>query len=310
MVIRRILGWLLVVLLIGVPTGYFAIGAAASYRVDDSLHIDDMPHEGTDGSDAPTISHVAHTLEALATRELDTNGWQPNNPWFYPTLLTDDGKNFQLGVLHGLRRVLFEYANRAVRQRLNGAPDPDLQAAIGYFQYPPNIWFLDATQGFSSSSESQYRAGRDSLRAYNTKFDGGKNFQELRADNLKRLIETIALDMDVHLAAIQSHASQGYGIFNAKSDDLFYQTKGAVYTYALIIPAIHADFKRIVADKRLTDLWAQLETSLNRAATFKPWVIVTAAPDSPFLTNHLLLQGYFMSQCTDALRRIDEALRN
>ncbi len=222
--------------------------------------------------------------------------------------MTDDGKNFQLGVLHGLRRSLLEYATRTMRLRQDGSIDPNLQAALNQLQYPPNVWILDPSQGFGTSSKGQYRGALKSLRAFEEKAQSDK-FAELRADQLMRFVDALNVDLTSHILTLQEYAETRNSLFDGGVDDLFYQTKGAGFVYAAIAPAIRHDFEPVIAQKHLGDLWRQLETNLRLLATFNPTVVLSGKPDGLIVPNHLIAQGFYASRCAHILMQIEEILR-
>jgi hypothetical protein len=299
--LRTWLGRAIVALILAVPIAYFAIGAIATYRVDDDLAtVVPGPVE------RPV--QIARTFEMILAREIEHNDWQPNNPWFYPTALTDDGRNFQLGVLHGLRRGLLEYATRTMRLRQDGSIDPNLQRALNLLQYPPNVWVLDLSQGFGASSRSQYGAALVALRAFESQADNTR-YADLRADQLQRFIDAINIDLTSHMLALQDYSSNRNSLFDSSVDDLFYQTKGAAFVYAALAPAIRHDFEPIIAQKHLGDLWKQLETSLRRFAEFKPTLVFSGKPDGLIVPNHLMAQGFYAGRSVQILMQIEEILK-
>jgi hypothetical protein len=280
---------------------YFAIGAVASYRVDDDLaSVTPPPIE------KPV--QIARTFEKILTREIEHYNWQPDNPWFYPTALTDDGKNFQLGVLHGLRRAMLEYATRTIRLRQDGAIDPNLQTALNQLQYPPSVWVLDLRQGFGASSKSQYRAALGALRKFETDAQIDK-YTDLRADQLQRFVDALIVDLTSHILALQDFSASRNSIFDSTVDDLFYQTKGTAFVYAALAPAIRHDFEPVIAQKHLGDLWSQLETNLRRVAEFKPTIVFSGKPDGLIVPNHLIAQGFYAARSVQILMQIEEILK-
>ncbi len=293
--------WGLVVLVILLPVAYFGIGAIATYRVDDDL---------TNVVAAPTDKpiQIASTFEKILAREIEQNNWRPSNPWFYPTAWSDNGKNFQLGVLNGLRRAVLEYASRTIRLRQDGSLDANLQSAMNQLQYPPGVWVLDLSQGFGASSPSQYRAALQSLRAFENKAQGDL-YAELRADQLLRFVDAINVDLNAHVVSLQDYALNKAGLFDMQADDLFYQTKGAGFVYAALGPAIRHDFAPIFEQKHLNDLWNQLQANLRLLAGFRPVIVMTGAPDSVIFPNHLLTQAFYAARCSQILMQIEEILR-
>jgi hypothetical protein len=293
--------WAAAAAVVGVA-GYFLLGAAMTSAIDDDLSAVAAP------PDARPI-HIARTLENILTREIEHKVWRPSAPWFYPTALTDDGKNFQLGVLHGLRRSLQEYATRTIRLRRDASIDGNLQQALNQIQYPPGVWMLDLSQGFGASSQSQYVGALEALRAFETEAASGVEVAELRADQLLRFVDAINVDLNAHVLALQDYALNKAGLIDTKGDDLFYQTKGAGFVYAALAPAIRRDFAPVFEHKRLDDLWRQFETNLDHLARLAPLAVVTARDDSLLFPNHLLVQGFYASRCAEILTRIEDILK-
>jgi hypothetical protein len=291
----------LVALVVALPIVYFGIGALATYRVDDNL-------ASVTAAETDKPIQIARTFEKILSREIEDKNWRPANPWFYPTALTDDVKNFQLGVLNGLRRTMLEYSSRTIKLRQDGSVDPDLWKAMNQLQYPPNVWILDLSQGFGASSRSQYAAALASLRAFETKADADR-YAELRADQLLRFVDALNVDLNSHILALQEYAEKRNSLFDSRVDDLFYQTKGAGFVYAALMPAIRHDFQPVFAQKHLNDLWSQLEMNLRKLATFKPAIVFSGRADGLIVPNHLLAQGFYAGRAAQILLQIEEILR-
>ena len=302
--LRRILSWrgVLATVALALVAAYFVVGAIFAGPLDD-----DLAAVAPSPTDKPI--QIARTLDKILTREVEHRIWRPSAPWFYPTALTDDAENFQLGVLQGVRRSLLEYATRTMRLRRDLSLDPNLQRALNQLQYPPGVWVLDVTQGFGASSTSQYSEALDALRAFERQAQSGEDYAELRADQLLRLIDAINTDLNAHVLASQDFALNKASLLDTKADNLFYQTKGAGFVYAALAPAIRNDFAPVFAQKRLDDLWSQFEDNLNRLARLKPLAVVTARDDSVLFPNHLLAQGFYASRCAEILTRIEDILR-
>ncbi len=281
---------------------YFVIGAAPDFRVSGDI-------ASVIPADAGKPIQIARTLENLLSREIEETMWRPNKPWFYPTAFADNKTNFQLGVLQGMRRSLLEYTSRTIRARRDGAVDPDLQAALNLLQYPPDVWLLDVTQGFGASSESQYRAALDALRAFEKKAQDDGQYAELRADHLLRFVDAINVDLMAHVLTLQDFALTKAWVVDTRADDIFYQTKGAGFVYAALAQAVKHDFAEVLAQKHLGDLWGRFETNLNRLVMLSPLTVVTAADDSVLLPNHLLVQAFYASRCAEILTLIEASLR-
>ena len=98
------------------------------------------------------------------------------------------------------------------------------------------------------------------------------------------------------------------GLFDFQADDLFYNIKGRLYAYFLILEALQRDFETVISEKQLTAAWAQLLASLEAGAKLDPWVVVNGAPDSQFLPSHLASQGFYLLRSRAQLKEISNIL--
>jgi hypothetical protein len=269
-------------------TGYFAAGAALRHHVDD--HPAFVPAAAT-----PNGSQAIDIAAALLTREVDVNGWQPNNPWFYPTALIDNGANFQSGIIFAVGRFALEYADHVGRSYGSAANDLDLRRAASLLQYPGTVWLfqLDGLPAPTTPSEDQYRAGRDALLAYNTRLAAGQAGMDVRAEALIAVLTQVARDVASLTATAQVHMARNHAVINAEADNLYYQAKGAMYAYSLLLPALGKDFEKVLRNHNLTALWDTCMATFRRAAALRPPMILDGSVDGPLFANHLAGQGFY-----------------
>ena len=280
--------------------GWFSLGAVLRYKIDDDTAF--APPVRT-----PRASLAVDAAAALITREVDRYGWQPNDPWFYPTALLDNPAHFQTGLLWAISRFTFELTDRLGRLGTAARLDDDLQRANGLLQYPGDVWVLDLRAVAPAPSEGQYRAGRDALLAYNHRLAEGQAVFSARADNLAAVLDRVYRDLGAESASIQSHLSTpSRFVVNRGADDLFYQVKGAVYAYAQLVNALGTDFDAMIKGQQLEALWERAAQALNEAASLHPFVVLDAAPDGTVLASHLTSQGYAI---LNAQARIQDLLR-
>ena len=105
--------------------------------------------------------------------------------------------NFQIGIIAALGRFAVEMTDQIGRTRGSSQADPDLDKAAGLLKYAPTVWIFDLSTSWAptASSESQYRAARRALLAYNDKLAADKAVFERRADNLLATLDRFAADI-------------------------------------------------------------------------------------------------------------------
>lgn len=281
---------------------WFVGGGVLRHRVDDTLAFT-PPVRTAKGS--MTVDVAA----GLITREIDQHGWQPNDPWFYPTALTDNAANFQSGIMWAVSRMTAELTDHVGRLGSVGRIDDDLQRATGLLQYPGDVWVLDLRSLLPAPSEAQYRSGRDALLDYNKRLDQGRAVFEARADNLSALLARIARDLGAESESIEKRLAQSNFVISRSADDLFYQAKGAVYAYAVLFKALEADFGQVIKDTRVQTLWAAASQALDDAASLRPVVVLDGPADGSLFANHLAVEGYYILRAKARLQDLVRALQ-
>ena len=296
---RIVIGFVLAVLLLYYPVGMIWIS-----KVDDNPNFDPGPVE--DGA-----SYAVATAAGLIDREVDQNGWPANDPFFYPGTALDNMPNFQRGIIAALGRFAVDMTDQIGRTRGSSQADPDLDKAAGLLKYSPTVWIFDPSTSWAptASSESQYRAARRALLAYNEKLVSHQAVFERRADNLLSTLDRFAADVGSASAILDQQIRDHSGDFvDFRADDVFYNAKGKIYAYAMLFRALGKDFAKVIADKDLKAAWDQTAASLIEGATLKPLVIINGRPDGLFLPNHLAVEGFYLLRARTQLREITNIL--
>jgi hypothetical protein len=283
---------------------YYPVGMIVVNKIDD------------DPAFAPAAvpangSRAVALAAALIDREVNKNGWTANDPFFLPGALLDNMPNYQQGIIAALARFAFELTDQIGRTRGSSQADPDLQEAAGQLQLPGNKWVWDPSTslGLTATSEQQYRKAMRALLHYNQRLAAGQATFERRADNLLATLDRIAADLGSASAALEERIEQHSGDFiDWKADDLFYNTKGRLYAYALLLRELGADFDKVLADKELKAVWQQTVDSMLAAARLQPWWVVNGRPDSQFFPSHLASQGFFLLRARTQLREVTNIL--
>ena len=159
-----------------------------------------------------------------------------------------------------------------------------------------------------ASAESQYRKARRSLLSYNERLARGDATFEKRGDNLMATLDRIALDLGSS-SAVLADQIDGSGYFiDTEADDTFYNVKGQVYAYYVLLTALGKDFEKLIAERELNSAWLQMLDSMRKAALLQPAFIVNGSPDSQIMPSHLAAQGFDLLRARTQMREITNIL--
>ena len=249
-------------------------------------------------------------MAALIDREVNQNSWTANDPFFVPSVWLDNMPNYQQGIMSALARFGFELQDQLGRTRGSSQVDPDLQIVSGLLQYPGDTWYMDLSSSLMpvASAESQYRKARRSLLNYNVRLAKGEATFERRGDNLMATLDRIALDLGSSSAVLAKQVNKASYIIDSEADDTFYNVKGKIYAYYLLLTALGTDFEKLITERELNSAWAQMLGSMRKAAMLHPTFVVNGAPDSQLLPSHLAAQGFYLLRARTQLREITNIL--
>jgi hypothetical protein len=276
-------------------------------------HVDDNPDFAPSGENAapPNGSLAVAVMAGLIDREVNENSWTANDPFFQPGALLDNMPNFQAGIMSALARFSFEMTDQVGRTRGSSEADPDLQKAAGLLQYPGDVWLWNPTVSLAprASSESQYREARKALLRYNARLGKGNATYERRADNLMATIERISSDLGSQSAILDAEVREHSSDWiDTNADNVFYNTKGKLYGYYLILKALGEDFAPVIKERGLTKSWAQMLDTFREGAELSPIVVVNGPPDAMFQPSHLAAQGFYLLRARTQAREVSNVL--
>ena len=210
-----------------------------------------------------------------------------------------------------MARFAFELVDQIGRTRGSSKTDEDLQKVAGELQYSGTVWVFDLSTSIAptTTSEARYRSARRHLLSYNQRLADGDAVFERRTDNLLATLDRIALDLGASSAAIDKrvvgHSRQ---LLDFEADDVFYNVKGQLYGYYLVLRELGLDFEKVIADKELASAYAKMLESMRVAALIDPLVVVNGDPSGQFLPSHLSAQGFFLLRARTKLREITNIL--
>jgi len=284
---------------------YYPVGMIMIHQINDDISYSPAESELPKGG-----SYAVAATAGLIAREVEIARWTANDPWFMPAAALDNMPNFQQGIVSALARFAFELTDQIGRTRGSSQTDPDLQEAAGLLQYSGTKWVFDFSTSLAptATSEAQYLKAQRSLSAYNKRLSEGNAVFDRRADNLMATLDRMALDLGSSSAALDNHIEQHGGIFDFQADDLYYNVKGQLYGYTILLREIGRDFENVIAERELTKSWKLMMKSFEHAATLDPPVIVNGSPDSQFAPSHLAAQGFYLLRGRTQLREITNIL--
>lgn len=282
---------------------YILIGMPVVHRVDDNLNLPTVTSAGA----SRAVTDIAY----LVRRETTDHGWTPNDPVFQPGWWLDNTPNYQKGMMGALSRFTFELRDQIGRTRGSSAVDADLEQAAGNLAKEPDRWVIDFSTSIlpTTPSDAYFRQAVKQLEAYNARLASGNAVFERRADNLLATLDRIALDLGASSAALETYIGENSGgvLPDFGADDLFYQVKGQVYAYTVILEALRQDFAKVIEDRELSALYGELLKSLRSAATLEPLIVANGAIDG-VLANHLSMQGFYLLRARTQLREVSNIL--
>ncbi|WP_321393344.1 DUF2333 family protein [Emcibacter sp.] len=285
---------------------YFTLGAMLIHTVGDDPEFEPDSYVRKGSS-----SYAVAMASALVDREVNKHAWISNDPFFYPSAFLDNMAHFQQGIVAAVARFSYDLKDQLGRTRGSSMEDPDLKNATSALQYAGDQWVWEPSISLLpvSSSEAQYRAGLNKLRAYNKRLADGAAVFERRGDNLLATLDRFSLDVGASSASIDRHIREGIGcMFDMEADDVFYNVKGQAYAYYMILKGLRQDFDQIVSDRELSTTWDEMEKSLAAIIALDPLVVSNCSPDSMFLPNHLAAQGFYLLRARTQLKELANIL--
>ena len=202
-------------------------------------------------------------------------GWRPNDI----INLTDNTKNYQLGVLEVTRRTTVHLAERISRTGSAEAFNPHLQKAMNWFM-------VKADQYWFPAPETKYKESLKELEVYKKELIDGTATLYTRTDNLIPLLmayENLLGSCDENLVKHKEKDGSKVSLF--KADNYYYYAKGVASAIAVILEAIHHDFAKTLESRNGSELLHHAAASCNAAAALNPLFITDSDLDGLF-ANH------------------------
>lgn len=208
----------------------------------------------------------------------------------------DNKASFQRGVNQVLRRTSTELVDTLGRVRGTSQIDSSLQNARGNLQFDESTWYFGLSPfGPKTPTPGFYRAAMRDLRSFNERLQKCEAVFDARADNLLQFIDRIANDLG-GTSAILRDRSETYnsGWFDTRADDRFWFAYGQLYGYYGILSAARADFRDVVAQRGLDQLWSMLEEQFRAALKIQPFIVSNGSEAGWLMPAHLATMGFYI----------------
>lgn len=208
----------------------------------------------------------------------------------------DNKASFQRGVNQAIRRTTVEFVDTLGRVRGTSQVDGDLQDARGAMQFDESTWYFGVNPfGPKTPTPSFYRSAVDDLHTFNDRLGACTAIYDARADNLIQFLDRIASDVG-STSAILRDRSENYnaGWFDTRADDRFWFAYGQLYGYYGILQATRQDFRDVVAQRNLGQLWEEMDGQLSAALKIQPLIISNGNESGWIMPTHLATMGFYV----------------
>jgi hypothetical protein len=259
------------------------------------------------GAQAQTCRHslIVDATADLVDFNVNQNAWISSMilyklglfgiPW-ERTPFFDNKAAFQRGINQAVRRTAIELVDTLGRVRGTSGIDPDLQKARGNLQFDEETWYFALSPfGPKTPMPSFYRSAVGDLRAFNARLEKCEAVFDARGDNLLVFIDRIANDIGATSAILRDRSEKyNSGWFDPRADDRFWFAYGQLYGYYGILTAAHADFRDVIAQRGLTQLWTELEDQLRSSLRIQPMIISNGDESGWLMPAHLATLGFYL----------------
>lgn len=282
---------------------YYPVGMVLNDHVEDDLTLAPPPR-----FDIPGGSKAVAIVATVVARDADH--WLPNAPFWHPATALDNAPNFQLGTMYAVSRFVIELGDVLARVRGTSAIDTNLNKAVGLLKYDGTTWYWGQGNFIPKpTAESQYLEAVKFLEAYNRDVAANVSTYDRRADNLIAFLDRVTADLGSASAELDIRARAGGGYFDFQADDVFFNTKGKLYGYYIILNALGEDFAAVITDKQAGEVLANMLTSLRTGASMDPLVVVNGDPDSLTMPSHLRAIGFPLLRARIQMRELADILQ-
>ena len=249
-----------------------------------------------------------HTLTQIGSTLLTKNGGYLSNDVTLPSIAMDNMQNWEFGALVMLRDAATALRNNFARSQSQSKENRDLSRAEPFFYFNNDSWIIPPTEG-------EYQKGIDHLFLYMNDIQNRNDTARFyaRADNLHQYLQIVekrlgSLGNRLSASSIQQHQfahEDAARDFIASTpwlevDDVFYESRGAMWALLHIFRAIKVEFATVLRGKAATatveNIISQLEDS--QGTTLSPMVL--NGDGFGVLSNYSLTMANFITRANAA----------
>ena len=134
----------------------------------------------------------------------------------------------------------------------------------------------------------------------------------MRTNSLGATLDRIALDLGAQSALVDQHLREtGLWPINFDADRLFYQIKGRMYAYHMLLQELGLDFDPVIRPKNnVQNVWGQLMDTFEEAGEMRPLFVIDGPPRATLFASHLAFQGFYLNRLVLQLKEMSQVLRN
>ena len=281
----------------------------------------------TNGDQTVVGYATTDTLIRVAETLLEKPGGLISNDVTPPGIFMDNMPNWEKGVLQQVRDLARVMRNDHSRSQSQSSEDPDLAAAEGAFFVDLNSWIMPRP-------ESEYRDAIEGFRSYRDRLAGGSDQEAqffARADNLRKYLEEVekrlgsltrrlgdsvtstVINTDLagdSAAEANTTLSDNVAVRTSwfKTDDVFFEARGASWAILHFLRAVEIDFAQVLADKNarasVRQIIRELEASLQPLRS----PMVLNGGGFGLFANHSLVMANYLARANAAVINLRELL--
>ena len=278
---------------------YYPLGAYLSEHIEADTQIE---IKKTDQNESDLISAMVYIIN----KETNEHMWTPNLPIIFPGYILDNMPEFQTGEIKAAANLSRIFA--AVMGKYMPEDMKNLNEAAEYLAYSPTVWFFSDKAGkiFAPSSSTQYKKAKKELLFLNNELKENKTAFIYSADDLQKIMNYVQKDLEKTSETIKQYIRENSDKFaDFKADNLFYNTKGRLYAYYILLKALGEDYKTVVVDTQIYPAWSEMLKCLEDGISLSPWMIKNSDVNSSFSPNHLAYLNMYILCATGKISSFD-----
>ncbi len=261
-----------------------------------------------------TAAMQIHLIDFMVNR----NAWAPAHPLykagffglvaFESTPWFDDKAAEQLGMLDIVRRLGIEMTDSLGRIRGTSLENERLAAAQSSLRIDETAWYLNnpfrqEVNTVSPSAAASYQKAIPLYERYNADLAACDAVFDARADNLRGTLSRFTATLGATTSELEARSKawaydaekdrvvpaegNDYGWFDFRADNLFHRARGKMYALHGVLKGMREDFRHVLVDKNVEDVWDKMESSVAEAALADPWIASNGASDGVLFPDHL-----------------------